>query len=116
MENDITAGEVAQPRLVRWFCGFFTQYQWARRMIGGKWQLWWVDPCADFVWMKCEEFWDGNEKTRPGACWPNGNIFTSPQWRELPKREDYSANAEALARAGAEISTGGTDSQNENKH
>jgi hypothetical protein len=80
------------PRLVRWFCGFFTQHQWARRTIGGKWQLWWVDPCTAFVWLKCDEFWDGNEQTRPGACWPNSSIFTSTEWRELPKCEDYSAN------------------------
>lgn len=92
MNTTTTFRAVPCIRFVRWVCGFFTQHQWARRTIGGKWECWWVDPCAAFVWQKCEEFWDGNEKTRPGACWPNSNIYTFTTWNDLPLREDYSAN------------------------
>jgi hypothetical protein len=34
-----------------------TNYQWFRRFVGGKWELWWVDsPVCSYVWHDVLEF------------------------------------------------------------
>lgn len=70
-------------RLVRSLCSNFTQYRWARRLSGGKWELWWADPCNDYVWLDVDD-WTPSGK-RPGGC---------AIWERNPAplaREDYSS-------------------------
>lgn len=60
-----------------------SQWRWARRLHGGKWEEWWADPVNAFVWLPVAEFHaDG---TRPGGC---------AIWQRNPApraREDYSS-------------------------
>lgn len=80
------SNDVREPgplhRLVRRLVYPFTQHRWARRLYGGKWELWWADPCTANVWLEVAD-WTPLGK-RPGGCaiWE-----TNP----APKaREDYS--------------------------
>lgn len=38
--NEAADSGLLQPRLVRWFLRQFTDYRWARRKLGGRWQKW----------------------------------------------------------------------------
>lgn len=70
-------------RLVRRLCFPFTQRRCARRLSGGKWELWWADPCNNYVWLDVGD-WTPKGK-RPGGC---------AIWEQDPAplaREDYSS-------------------------
>jgi len=49
----------------RLFIALFSGFRWARRLVGGKWELWWVDApvCAE-VWHDVEE-WSSRTGRRP---------------------------------------------------
>lgn len=76
-------------RLVRWFYGKFSNHQWARRRIGGKWERWWVDCCSTWVWLETAKW--SKPGQLPGGAWPSMNVM-GYDGTELPKREDYSTN------------------------
>lgn len=74
------------PRICRWFLlTLCSEYQWARRRLGGKWERWWANPCGCYIWMQVDEFYVSFGK-RPGACWPEPTLS---DLRTLPEREDY---------------------------
>jgi hypothetical protein len=53
-------------KLIRRLVESFAQYQWARRLLGGKWEEWWADPCNAYVWLRRVD-WTPEGK-RPGGC------------------------------------------------
>jgi hypothetical protein len=58
---------------------FFSQRRWARKLIGGKWELWWVDcPVNSDVWHSVPE-WSDVVGERP-----------TPLCRGTPIKEDWS--------------------------
>ena len=69
-------------RFLRYHCG---QWKWARKLIGGRWEEWWVDSCVDaHVWLHEPRYLTG--QNRPGGC---------AIWADEPKprrTEVYSEN------------------------
>jgi hypothetical protein len=51
----------------RWLYTFASEWRFARRLIGGRWEHWWVEPCAAFLW---------HPVTRPGG----GAVRPTPHW------------------------------------
>jgi len=44
----------------------FSQYAWARRLHGGRWEEWWADPCDAYVWLWEPKYLVGEK--RPCGC------------------------------------------------
>jgi hypothetical protein len=60
---------------------FCSRWRWGRRLLGGRWELWWCDPATAWVWIKVEEWTHGGK--RPAGC---------AIWEDHPRplaREDY---------------------------
>lgn len=45
----------------------FSQHQWARKRLGGKWECWYAECCSSSVWLQRDEFTRITGK-RPGGC------------------------------------------------
>lgn len=42
--------------MIEWLLPYWTyKYQWARKMIGGRWELWFIDICHASLWLKIPE-------------------------------------------------------------
>lgn len=81
--------DISDPRFntgvlrVLWILGVF-DYAFTRRMVGGRWEQWWVEPCWLFVW-------------HPVAQWSTppqepGQLYwcpCPPSWGPPRSREDY---------------------------
>lgn len=50
-----------------WFRIFFNGCRWYRRLHGGHWELWWVEPCSTALWHDCEGCMR-ERGVRPVAC------------------------------------------------
>ena len=62
---------------------YFGNWRWARRLHGGKWELWWVDPCRAYIWLSVADF------HAPGTRPAGTDIFSlnpRPAAREEYKR------------------------------
>lgn len=55
-----------------WLCDF----QWYRRWYGGRWENWYIEICASFMWLDVDR----------NRCWPE---YRQPCARGTPLIEDY---------------------------
>jgi hypothetical protein len=82
-----TASSGYLDRLVRGFLvTWCSDWKWARKLVGGRWERWWVEPVQSLAWMHEPEYLP-NEK-RPPAC-DIGVRFPKPYAVEI-----YSANTD----------------------
>ena len=66
-------------RFSLWVLGVF-QWQWARRLAGGVWENWWVDPCLTMLWHPVTTPSSAEARTAPcPPSWGGGYFY----------REDY---------------------------
>jgi hypothetical protein len=43
-----------------------SEWRWARKLHGGRWERWWADPVNALVWMHEPKYLEG--ENRPGGC------------------------------------------------
>jgi hypothetical protein len=65
----------------------FSEFRWARRLIGGRWERWWVDVVNSFIWHPVTEF-----------SIPVIRLKPSPLCVGYPMREDWTAKDEPISR------------------
>lgn len=56
--------------MIAWVLEFFFPYfRWARRLLGGHWELWWVDfPVCSYVWHRVNSCTTETGKPPSGLC------------------------------------------------
>ncbi len=63
-----------------WFHINYSQWRWVRRLIGGKWELWYVDPCRSAMWIPVKEW--STSTFRPPVT--SGKAMNQEEWPKPP--------------------------------
>ena len=73
-------------RFLRINCG---QWKWARKLVGGRWEEWWVDSGVNaYLWLHEPRYLKGMNRPEGCAIW---------EFPPMPRRtEIHSANAESI--------------------
>lgn len=70
---------------------FLSDFRWYRRLAGGRWERWWVDPCRAFAWLPAER---GERLSVPSLgmpiddveVWPRSGLMEQAPLDETPYR------------------------------
>jgi len=47
-------------------------WSFVRTLLGGRWELWWVDPCMSYIWHPVSI--PSSRFIRPLPCWSSGPL------------------------------------------